>query len=132
MNWLLSFMVSWPKAWKSRPDAAGHSAMRAGTSASARNCKADGQPVSCVEPWSLVSEHPEEPPPAARWPHLEQGTGLHAGLHACSAAHRLPSALTCGEEEAFTVPAAQGAREGPLDSQGPHSPRGSGLELWPV
>lgn len=44
------------------PDAAVISAMRAGTSASARNCKADGQPVSCVEPWSLVSEHPEEPP----------------------------------------------------------------------
>lgn len=58
-NWLLSFMVSWPKAWKLRSLMQRViSAMRGGTSASARNCKADGQPVSCVEPWSLVSEHP--------------------------------------------------------------------------
>lgn len=40
-NWLLSFMVSWPKAWKSRSRMQrAISAMRAGTSALARNCKA--------------------------------------------------------------------------------------------
>lgn len=39
-NWLLSFMVSWPKAWKSRSmTQRAISAMRAGTSASARNCR---------------------------------------------------------------------------------------------
>lgn len=126
-NWLLSFMVNWPKAWKSRSlTQRVISAMRAGTSASARNCKAGGLSVSRAEPRGLASKRPGSHPPSRPRPHPEQGAGLHAGLHARRAARRLllGAHLWRGREVCAT-PTAPGAAEAlPPPAWPSSSPRG--------
>ena len=102
-NWLLSFMVSRPKPWKSRSRTQWViSAMRPGTTASARNCEAREISLSGAQrPGPEGRRTRPGRPPAPTHPSLTLSRGLVSTLVRMPAVLpiSLRSALTCTETD---------------------------------
>lgn len=134
-NWLLSFMVSRPKPWKSRSRTQWViSAMRPGTTASARNCEAREISLSGAQrPGPEGRGTRPGRPPAPTHPSLTLSRGLVSTLVRMPAVLpiSLRSALTCTETDGLDPglrPPARNTRPVPP----PRARVGSGTAVPPT